>query len=91
MAVSEKQRVRFKLRHKETGLLFGEFKTRYPVNYHTSNGNSYTDRAYFDVALIEILRADGAIGFQVKKPVYDEGELYFLNRDEWIVQWKEEI
>lgn len=82
---------RFHLVHRETGLRFGEYKSRHPLHYYSPNGREYTDSRFANIAVRAILRCDGAVGFQRLKPWYDEGELYFLKREEWIVQWKDEI
>lgn len=69
----------------------GEHKSEHPLHYFTAIGQEYTDRNFTHEAIRAILRCDGAIGFQRLHPSYDEGQLYFLSRKEWIVQWENEI
>ena len=77
----------FKLINKATGLAFGEHKTRHPLRYYGSGTRIHEDTGFQQRALKAILRADGAVGFQDHDAIYDDGELWFMPREDWTIQW----
>jgi hypothetical protein len=75
---------KFKLINKTTNLTLGEHKSRFPLRiYSPFLGIIKEDDDFKNDQIKAIIRCDGAIGFQRLDPWYDEGEIYFLPRDEW--------
>lgn len=83
-------RLRFTLVHRETGLTLGEFRMRFPLRYWSlGSGMSVEDDNFRFEVIRPIIRSDGAIGFQRLNPTWDEGQLYFLHREDWEVKFRE--
>jgi hypothetical protein len=82
----------FQLVHNKTGLPFGEHKMQHPLRYFSDGpGGIYIDNYYAKVPVLAICRTDGVIGFQRLTPQGSVGESHFLLREDWTVQWKDEI
>lgn len=75
--------MKFKLIHKETKLTFNQYKRKYPLRIYF--GGLRFDDTFKEIKCSPMIRSDGAICFQRHNPWYDEGELYFLHRDDWEV------
>jgi hypothetical protein len=75
----------FQLIHKESGIPFGQYKSKHKLRYYV--GNRLVENDWLkDNRLKTIVRADGAIGFQNVKPGYGDSELLFLKREEWEIK-----
>lgn len=78
--------MRFKLINRATGLTLGEHKVKHPLRYYYSSTQSPVPRENFEfqhTRIKAVIRQDGAIGFQRMKPSWDDGELYWLKREDW--------
>ena len=80
--------MKFQLINKTSGLIFGQHKVKFPLNIYRG-GTIYSENDFKEVKCTPLIRSDGAIAFQRHNPWYDEGELYFLNRDEWEIKIRE--
>jgi len=80
---------RFKFRNRETGLLLGEHKDRHKLRYYDSTGRLQEDYEFQGEPVQAAVREDGALCLQRRRLWYDDGELYFLKREDWDVQWKD--
>lgn len=74
--------MKFQLINKASGLTFNQHKAKHPIRVYYGMGCHFRDD-FRDVKCSPLIRHDGAIAFQRHSPDYDQGELYFLNRDDW--------
>ena len=80
--------MKFQLINKTSGLTFNQHKLKYPLRIYAGMG-LYSDDRFKEAKCWPMIRHDGAICFQRKITDYDQGELYFLHRDEWEIKLTE--
>jgi hypothetical protein len=81
--------MKFQLINKSTGLTFNQHKAKHPIRMYYGLSCVFRDD-FRDAKCWPMIRHDGAICFQRKITDYDQGELYFLHRDDWELRLKGE-
>lgn len=79
--------MKFQLIHKETGLTLRQYKKGNKLKVYNSGTHQLEEIHLVHDRIRYLLREDGAIAIQRVNPWYDQGEIYFLKREDWEIKW----